>query len=402
MAIGTPALYVACVDNYGSEESHVIALDPSDLSVRDTVTLPSPFASRLAMRPDGYRLWVAHPGANLISVLNANTFDLRDTIDFGEVEHRPYQMAIRIISTLSMSMSFPQVLVACPSVSRIYVYNMYTHHRLHELDVVSERAGGATPNYVKLDQEHQLLYAYSHLGDHKDSVCIIELGDNYNLDHASQIDEICFRDDCMEPTDPPRVKLQEATLNPNGTRLYIANWGTTRIEVVDTTTNAFLEPIIIEDYVNPRSLAISATGAYLYVGYTSQGYDEETEADLPGYLVMYHLEEGNAVYAEEIPGNPRTMVLNPSGDRLFVAEHHSHEIYAYDIDVEGESMSLAASINLDTVVDSGYANPVEVLYLERRYLVPYPYAQVPFVILFLLGRVWRRLLGFFGGIKPFK
>jgi 6-phosphogluconolactonase (cycloisomerase 2 family) len=394
MAIATPALYVACLGPYGSEESYVIALDPSDLSVRDHVTFTANHAARLAMRPDGYQLWVSHFDSNIISVLNANTLELVDTIAFGEEESGPYEMAIRMVNTWTSPMSFPQVLLACANVSKIYVYNMFTRHKLYELTVETRRIdGSANVYYVKLDHSARRLYAYSLLPQ-KDSVYVFELGDRYNLGHATQTNEICLRADCteLEPTELS-VNLQEAAIHPDGTKMYIANFYTSnRIEVVDLTENVYLDPITIDDYFGARALAISPNGVYLYVSFLGQRIGTST-SDV-AYVVMFNLETERVVHVEEMPNNPRTMALTPSGDRLFVTDHEAHEICAFDISIERETMSLSHRVNLDTVVSSGYASPVEVLYLERRYLVPYPYAQVSSSVYSTLNRLWQFFLRF--------
>ena len=374
MAIPTPSLYVSCIEFGRDDVSYVIALDPNNLSVRGHVTLTRGRGARLAMRPDGHRLWVSHQATNLISVLNADTLEIEgDPIDL-DGNTRPYQMAVRAHG----STFYPKLILACQHVDKIYVYDMHSRQRESEIDVETVRENqSASIGYVKLHPNNHLLYTYSQAYPQtRDYIIVFDIGDDRNIDDATKVAEICFEGDCVRAPDIS-FELQESVFNPEGTRLYIANRSSVRIEVIDTIANVYLDPIVIENYRGPRSLAISPCGTYLYIGYINQRNLENPNEELPGYLVMFNLENETVIQVEPIPGNPRTMILNPDGDRLFIAEHEAQEIYAFDIDISREHpMALYAKVDLGTVVDSGEAMPVEVLYLERRYLMRQFYSTI--------------------------
>ena len=63
-------------------------------------------------------------------------------------------------------------------------------------------------------------------------------------------------------------------------------------------------------------------------------------------VAMLRLADGAVVASATVPNNPRTIAVAPRGDRIFVVEHEEDELYAFD--VVGETLSLAASTELES------------------------------------------------------
>lgn len=366
MSIRTPAIYVACIADYGASHSYVLALNPEDLSVVETARLETPLAARLMITPDGQKLWVSHPSASKISVLNAKTLELIESIDCtlsGGLSN--YEMTVRI--TGSGIFKIPKVLIPCENSNNILVYDMHLREPDHQIPVDTGTSGPAM--ILLASTEEAVVYPIT---PGTNQIAFVNLGAEESLETAEQTGEISYEE---------RNQLAEYAYDRESNTLFINNWTPHgHIKVVDISSRTVRETINFPD-LHPRALALSNDGNYLFIGFTPGAFASPS-------LKMLRLSDYEVVFSLDVPNNPRSLVLNHTGDKIFLSEHGSHEIYAYDIDLETESFSLAGSLNLQDALETDFAGPVEIIYVESRayWIVPYFNA-----IIYLIEWIYRRI-----------
>jgi YVTN family beta-propeller protein len=363
-------VYVANPTTLGVQaapRSSVAMLDARDLSILRSARL-GPGATRLALSPDGNRLWVSHPlqGANQISVLDTATLDVIEVIDLESaatitpLDHRPYGIAARPASPSILGPGEDQALVVYGNRDMVGVYNIMgkTSSLLRTIPV-SVRA----PRIIVLTPDGRKAYVMTY--GSRLEVAVIRCADSTEVRTV----------DCVGG--PTGHRLQEAVVSPDGTTIYVTNQTAHQIEVISTSDDEVLDPIPTDPY--PRAIGISPDGAYLFVGHVGQ-----TEG-APGSIKMLRLSRtptgvvAQVVASKPIPvdhppattGNPRTIAVTPTGGRIFVAEHDSDECYAFDVNyrdrssLTGVGLSHVAVVDLNIIEPKYTAKPVELVVGQR-------------------------------------
>ena len=132
------------------------------------------------------------------------------------------------------------------------------------------------------------------------------------------------------------------SLNPSGTRLYVALNMTHEVAVIDTATRAILSRIKVGIF--PYTTLVSADGSKVYVsnwggkvpgpGDVTDGMfpvvvDQRTGIPISGTVSVIDVAT-NAVKHIDVGLHPNGMALSPGGDRLYVANANSDTVSAID------------------------------------------------------------------------
>ncbi|HEU5255818.1 MAG TPA: bifunctional YncE family protein/alkaline phosphatase family protein [Vicinamibacterales bacterium] len=137
------------------------------------------------------------------------------------------------------------------------------------------------------------------------------------------------------------------TLNPDGTKLYVALNMTNQVAVIDTTTRAILNRIPVGTY--PYTTVMSIDGSKVYVsnwggkipgpGDATDGMfpvvvDPRTGITVSGTVSVIDTRSGAVVKTIETGLHPTGMALSPSGDRLYVTNANSDTISVIDTSID--------------------------------------------------------------------
>jgi|GEM_PF-559683 len=285
----------------------VAKLSGRDLTIIDTVTV-SRCPHSVALTPDGRSLWVTSPLANNITVIDASSLDILRIIDFGETEHRPTGIAITPDGT--------RAYVTFGSLGLVSIFDVETYTHLPPSITVE-----GDPEFIVFSPDASKAYV---VNTRNPQVAVIRTSDN-----------------TVVATIRREGELQDAVVSPDGSRVYVCNSILDRIEVIQTSDNTAVEPIFTGQ-VKPRSIGISPSGAYLFVGHRNPIASER------GALVtMVRLSDTTIVSSVVIPHNARRLVVRPDGSRIFITEHDFDECYAFD--VGRETLTPAAAVDLNTI-----------------------------------------------------
>ena len=97
-------------------------------------------------------------------------------------------------------------------------------------------------------------------------------------------------------------------VSPDGTRVYVANSGTTTVSVIDTTTNPHTVSAVTVG-TNPRGVAVSPDGTRVYVTNHLDG----------NVSVIDTTATPNTVTSVTVGTNPFGVAVSPDGTRVYVA-----------------------------------------------------------------------------------
>jgi YVTN family beta-propeller protein len=304
ISLASESVYV--VNSYGRHSpsphwSTVNQLSADNLSIIKTVTVGYD-AHNLAATPDSTQIWVTARGSNNISVIDTSSLNIIKDIK-GDFIATPLGIAFAPDGT--------RVYVAFESMGQVGVFDAKTYDHLSSISL------GGHPSYLVITPNGKKVYVVDYI-DAK--VSAIRTSDN------TIIVSLPFRGH----------KLQDAAVSADGSRIYICNQDKNQIEVINTQDDSVLVPIPTSE-IYPRGIAISPDGAYLFVGLNS---------GVQGVVNMLRLSDDSVVSKQKIGGTPRTIVARSDGKRIFVADYDNDKCYAFD--VNGENMTSAASVNLDT------------------------------------------------------
>ncbi len=304
ISLASESVYV--VNSFGRHSptpqwSTVNQLSADNLSIIKTVTVGYD-AHNLAVTPDGAQIWVTARGSKNISVIDAASFKIIRDIK-GDFIATP----LGIVFTPDGTRAY----VACESIGQVVVFDAQTYSHLASIPVEGR------PSYLVITPNGKKVYAIGYLSA---KVISIRTSDN------TVVATLSFRGH----------KLQDAVANANGSSIYVCNQDKNQIEVISTKDDSVLVPIPTSE-IYPRGIGISPDGSYLFVGLNS---------GVQGVVNMLRLSDDSVVSSQKIGGTPRTIVVRPDGKRIFVADYDNDKCYAFD--VEGENMTSAASVNLNT------------------------------------------------------
>ncbi len=301
----------------------VAKLSAADVELVDTLTVCNN-AHTLALTPDRSRLWVTCPPINNIIIINTITFKKVRTIDLGD---------IIINSPMGVAIT-PDGTTAYVTYANTGQLGIWTANEGAYVDTVTI---GGSPNFIVFTPDGSKAY----VSDYSNStIKVMDISDNSvlkTIDFAGPV-------------------LQDAVVSPDGSHVYVSNMEMDRIEVISTSDDTVFDPIAT-DYIHPRGINISPDGQYLFVGHYLA---------VDALVTMLRISDENVVATADIPSNPRVIAINKRGTRIYVTEHNSDEVYAYN--VSGETLTYAASEDLNTV-PGYYASPVGIVLSED----PFPW-----------------------------
>ena len=124
---------------------------------------------------------------------------------------------------------------------------------------------------------------------------------------------------------------QNAALTPDGTRLYVTNFNSNTISVIDTATNAVVDTISNITSLpeqTPADLIINPTGTRAYVlnlpcaGGACSGTGSVFDVDLATKTAIARIPVG---------GTPFDIAMKPDGSRAYVANQGSNNVSVIDL-----------------------------------------------------------------------
>ncbi|WP_454845341.1 YncE family protein [Pseudomonas farris] len=109
---------------------------------------------------------------------------------------------------------------------------------------------------------------------------------------------------------------QEVIFAPDGRRVYVANYSSNTVSVIDTTTDKVIHTIT--ELSSPSGLTVLPDGSRLYVG--NRGANTVSVINTVNHSII-----------ATIPSvaNPYGLTTNSSGTQLYIASHNSHFVYVY-------------------------------------------------------------------------
>lgn len=116
------------------------------------------------------------------------------------------------------------------------------------------------------------------------------------------------------------------SVNPDGKKVYVANYGSNNVSVINTSDNSIVKTINVGK--NPHGIAVSNDGKRAYV--TNSGDNKITIIDAVGDAALTTLNVGF---------NPIGVAISPNGSRVYVANHNSN------------SVSVINTLNNNSVID---------------------------------------------------
>ena len=143
------------------------------------------------------------------------------------------------------------------------------------------------------------------------------------------------------------------TLNPDGTRLYVALNNTNQVAVIDTATRAIVRRVPVGTF--PYTAVASADGSKVYVsnwGGKVPGPDDFTDGMFPvvvdrrtgipvsGTISVIDTAQNVLVKTIEVGLHPTGMARSPSGDRIYVTNANSDTVSVIDTATDSVSKTL--------------------------------------------------------------
>ena len=293
-----------------------VAADPAVIHTIEGFTTPI----AMVLAPDGRSLYVADPGAGVVSVIDTET-NARITQITGFSE--PVTMAVTpdgsrvlvsnytgntvsVINTATYQKSDipgfikPRGIAIVPDGTRAYVANVGTNSvavidlvTRHKLD--NEISGFTHPWSLSITPDARRAYVTN---DWSDDISVIDLESQAKV-----------------PTEITGFLHPMAVLvSPDGTRTYVANSGGHALSVIDTLTNTKLESDI-GGFVWPIGIAVSADGTHVYV------------ADMNAHSMVV-IDTASNTKVGQITGlnGAVSVVLTPDGTRAYVANFWGNSV----------------------------------------------------------------------------
>ncbi|RKX94015.1 MAG: hypothetical protein DRP59_01355 [Spirochaetes bacterium] len=125
--------------------------------------------------------------------------------------------------------------------------------------------------------------------------------------------------------------------DPSEKRVYISNWESRTISVVDPDRHSVLRRIEVPGI--PRGLALSPDGRYLYAGIYSKG--KVVKIDTKTETIVKTIDLGD--------GAPRHLVISPKKGLLFVSDMYYGTIFTINLKTDKVIRKVYAGSNLNTI-----------------------------------------------------
>lgn len=154
------------------------------------------------------------------------------------------------------------------------------------------------------------------------------------------------------PGDEYTTNFRAVTMNPAGTRVYVGDYYSDVVHVINTATDAVIAEIPVG--VNPFGIAINGTGTRLFV--TNDQYDSVRFIDATNNSVIRDVDVFNPANPSRRM-NPYGVVANLAGTRLYVTNNSDNTVSVIDTALQQQVASIQIS-NLDLPRPYGIAiNP---------------------------------------------
>jgi len=281
-------VYVANQDDAytnGGNIGTVSAINTATNTISATINVGST-PTALAVSPNGTRLYVASSGSGTVSVINTATNAVTNTV------------AIAAGSFASLAVS--------PDGNRLYVTNVY-NGTMSMIDMTNNLliktitvAGGQGVSSVTVSPDSSRVYITGQIvtDNYYNLVSVVDAATNTVINSA-RVATLRYGGD---------IRTQATALSVDGTRLYVPNFSSHTVSIVDTATLNLVGTISIgeSDYSVPVGVALSPDGTQLYV----PAYGNTVSVAFLGSV-------GTPVNGSPVVGNPNANTGAVTGSAAF-------------------------------------------------------------------------------------
>ncbi len=307
-----PAEFVAYVST--QDPAAVVAIDVEARVTIATVSAPArtprDWIADIAVTPDGGRVYLAAPVLGRVFVIDAATHTLLGS---------PEPVGVWVGGK-------PNYLLIAPGGTRAYVRagealsvidTDPSSPRFHQVSTLSDgrmHLGGQRPTGIACLPDGSRLYMADMLAD---SVSVIDLDPRSPLPHT-----------VLPVPDGATIRVGRAPLglaiHPAGTRLYVANFVSDDLSVVDTdpSSHSFhrvVATIRMDD--GPEGVVVAPDGSRVYVAHANAGS-----------VLVADTESGVVVSSLAVGLSPRRLAMTPDGSRCLVTNRDSGDVSVIDTD----------------------------------------------------------------------
>ena len=302
------------------EWSSVMMLRGSDLKILQTLVLPAFDAHSIAITPDRSQLWVTCPNGYHLFVIDAESFQYIESLDFSDTLSEPMGIAVT------------------PDGEQVFV-------AMHQDDLlVRFDADSCAP--LAPDLHADVEGSFIVFTPEGTRFCLVDQGSR-----KVRIFRTADRRPLYTYTLGEHGGLGDAAASPDGQYLYVSTMDHHRIDRLTLQDPWMITPLPTDGFTRPRGIDISPDGNYLFIGHYIPDAAKVTMWQLAPFWAN--------VAQADIPSNGRRVVRNRDCTRIYVTEHAEHECRAYRVNTGEESMFLDAVADLNTI--EGYrATPVGV------------------------------------------
>lgn len=304
-------LRVYVVNAVPGHSSTVNSYRAEDLTPVGTKKLDGANANALAVNPKNGQVWVTVKGdvdhgiAGKVVVLDPDSLDILKTItdrDLVNPQGIAFQPPVpHLLPTPSRSKpALPLVYITGETTGKVGVFNTTTYKKIHTIDV------GGTPYGIYFLRNGLKAYVLD-IANYMFSV--LDTSDNRVIDTVHWGSAL--------------ATLQEGVSSRDSATFYITDRDQNLIHVFNSSDNSLVTSLDL-GISKPRALGISQDGNYLFVGGCDPGSHD---------VCMIRISDYSVVSTVTMKCCPRRMVLQPGGDTLFVTDHGSNEIYAFDVSI---------------------------------------------------------------------
>jgi len=116
-------------------------------------------------------------------------------------------------------------------------------------------------------------------------------------------------------------KPKGIAIDPEGTYVYVANYGSNTVSIIDTMTNELEETVYLPLGIGPSAVAVSPDGKYVFSANTDSDNVSLIDADLKKAIDMF-----------EVGRQPVDLKVSPSGRCLYVSNKGSDDFYIFNLE----------------------------------------------------------------------
>lgn len=138
-----------------------------------------------------------------------------------------------------------------------------------------------------------------------------------------------------------------ALVTPDGSRLYVADYGSQSISVVDTASGSVSTIVLPGRSPTPVALAVTPDSSHLYVADRANSVVDDVTVSENSVTAQVVLARRGLVDPRlRNSGDPSLLAMSPDGSTLYVAEFGAHEVQSLDTSLGSAPDTVTGSIGM--------------------------------------------------------